>query len=252
MAFNASFLKSLISAIDVINKRPSEHNSLKKLASIGYPDLLLNNSDIDRLITSDLKCFIQASSPAHRWHGLSEKEYSFFSIEKFLQSINWSFDFLDIAEGTGSNRQSFVPIDLNSAIPSHLYCSYDILIDGGTAEHCFNVGQVFENYFHLLKPGGIVLQYMPFLSPNHGFWSINPTAIYDIASSNPIKVIDCKIQEYISYKHYFDCFSKEVVFNPVTRFGVDLQKNSVTLMFFAYKKIGKSIFRYPTQYKYRK
>ena len=166
-----------------------------------------------------------------KWHGLDPQQYSYFSIQNLFESDSWSFDYLDIKQGTGSNSEGFVEVDLNNSIPSHLYSNYDLLIDSGTAEHCFNIGKVFENYFHLLKPSGILLQFMPFLSPNHGFWSINPTAIYDLASCNPIKVFDCKVLEYASYKDYFSGPSRQVPFPSVQRFNLDCDVNSIYLLF---------------------
>ena len=117
------------------------------------------------------------------WHRLSGQDYSCLSIEKYCENRGHSFNYLDINEGTGPSS-AFKRIDLNISLIL-LYCQYDLVMDSGTAEHCFNIGQTFENYFHMLKPGGLLLQYIPFLSPNHGFWSANPTVVFDIASCNP-------------------------------------------------------------------
>lgn len=250
MAFNLSFLAPLFSAKKTIESR-NNYDS-RKIVSIGYPDLLFQNSDINKNIPLACHEFIENRPAAMKWHGLNPTGFSYFSIQKFFEAASWSFDYLDITQGTGTDSCGFIEVDLNQSIPSHLYSSYDILIDSGTAEHCFNIGKVFENYFHLLKPGGILFQYIPFLSPNHGFWSMNPTAIYDLASCNPIKVLDCKLLSFGSYENYFNNKADEIKFSPTGRFSVDrsLFGNTV-LMFFVYKKYKKSIFRYPVQAKYR-
>ena len=251
MAFNLSFLAPLLSAKRTIESRNS--NERKKIVSIGYPDLLVPNFDINKNIPLDYHKFIENRPTAMKWHGLNPAEFSYFSVQKFFESASWSFDYLDIKQGTGTDSDGFVEVDLNQSIPSHLYSSYDILIDSGTAEHCFNVGKVFENYFHLLKPGGILFQYIPFLSPNHGFWSANPTTIFDLSSCNPIKILDCKLLSFDSYKNYFDNNATQLKFSPTGRFSIDTNIFSNTvLMFFVYKKYKKSIFRYPVQAKYRK
>lgn len=210
------------------------------------------NSDASQSISSQHYKFIEDRPEALKWHGLDSGQYSYFSIQKLFESESWGFDYLDIKQGTGTDSDGFIEVDLNHSIPSNLYSSYDILIDSGTAEHCYNIGKVFENYFHLLKPGGFLFQYIPFLSPNHGFWSMNPTAVYDLASSNPIKILDCKLLSFDSYKSYFNNKANSINFSPTGRFSIDssLFTNTV-LMFFAYKKYKKSIFRYPVQAKYR-
>ena len=252
MAFNLSFLSPLLSAKKTIDSRLSPESRTKKIVSIGYPDLLFKNSDINQMISIKHQVFAEDRPEAMTWHGLDPKQFSYFSIQKLFESESWHFDYLDIKQGTGTNSEGFIEVDLNHSIPSHLYSNYDILIDSGTAEHCFNIGKVTENYFHLLKPGGFLFQYIPFLSPNHGFWSMNPTAVYDLASCNPIKVLDCKLLSFDSYKSYFNNKANEIKFSPTGRFSIDsnLFSNTV-LMYFVYKKYQKSIFRYPVQAKYR-
>ena len=250
MAFNKTFINYLVQSTNLVDSRPEAKKYPKKLASIGYPDILVKKPDTDSDFPISLLKYLSCNEKALDWHNLSSSMYTFFSVEDYLKDKCWAFDYLDIKAGTGKAR-NFLPVDLNESIPENLYCAYDILIDSGTAEHCFNIGKVFENYFHMLKPGGILLQYIPFMSPNHGFWSVNPTVVYDLASCNPIKILDCKLHEYASYHDYFECNHKDIRFEPVRRFGVKLQANSVSIVFFAYKKLQKSIFRFPIQYKYR-
>ena len=251
MAFNIDFLDSVSSAINLINNRNVSNPSIKKLASVGYPDLLVRNMDIDKKIPSDLHSYFDTNNTALLWHNLDPAKYSYFSLEKYLYDLGWQFDYFDIQEGTGANQRGFTQLDLNKSIPPHLYSNYDVLIDSGTAEHCFNIGKVFENYFHLLKPGGILLQYVPFLSPNHGFWSVNPTAIFDLTSCNPIKIITCKLTAYDSYLDYFSSEGKILKFSDTSRFDLVCPNSNIVLLFFAYKKLAKSMFRFPIQAKYR-
>jgi hypothetical protein len=69
-------------------------------------------------------------------------------------------------------------VDLN--YPEDWPEKYDVVIDGGTAEHCFNVGQVFANILSAVRPdGGIVVHVNPLNMMNHGFWNISPTAYAD-------------------------------------------------------------------------
>lgn len=81
-------------------------------------------------------------------------------------------------------------IDLNYPIQEHLR-TYDLITNFGTAEHVFNVGQVFVTIHQLLKDGGIVLHVLPTLGDcNHGFWNIHPTVYFDIARENGYEILD--------------------------------------------------------------
>ena len=74
-------------------------------------------------------------------------------------------------------------VDLNAPLPRRLRGRYDVVVDPGTLEHCFNIAQAFENVDALLRPGGFVYHQDAFAFPNHGFWSISPTAFFDYYQS---------------------------------------------------------------------
>lgn len=65
--------------------------------------------------------------------------------------------------------------DLNEPVPDHLRERFDIVIDGGTTEHIFHIGQAIETCFHMLRPGGLMLA---FVSCDgwfgHGFFQTGP------------------------------------------------------------------------------
>ena len=65
--------------------------------------------------------------------------------------------------------------DLNRAVPPKLKGKFDVVIDGGTTEHVFHIGQAIENCHALLRPGGLMLS---FVSCDgwfgHGFFQTGP------------------------------------------------------------------------------
>ncbi|MDP4034432.1 MAG: hypothetical protein Q8P60_16575 [Pseudorhodobacter sp.] len=65
--------------------------------------------------------------------------------------------------------------DLNKPVPAKLKARFDIVIDGGTTEHIFYIGQAIDNCFAMLKPGGLMLS---FVSCDgwfgHGFFQTGP------------------------------------------------------------------------------
>ena len=67
---------------------------------------------------------------------------------------------------------------------------YDFIIDAGTVEHCFNLGQVFDNIRRGVNSNdGIIIHVNPLNWLNHGFWNINPTAYFDFYNANGFEII---------------------------------------------------------------
>lgn len=69
--------------------------------------------------------------------------------------------------------------DLNEPIPDSLTAQFDVVFDGGTIEHIFDVPAVFENVLNMLKPGGV------FVSANgmngwwgHGLYQFGPDLVW--------------------------------------------------------------------------
>lgn len=62
---------------------------------------------------------------------------------------------------------------------------FDITVNNGTAEHIFNIANVFYAMHKHTKPNGAMIHYAPFTGMvDHGFFSLHPTLFYDIALAN--------------------------------------------------------------------
>ena len=96
-----------------------------------------------------------------------------------------------------------------------------------------------------------MLQYLPFLSPNHGFWSVNPTLVFDIAKDNPLEIKHFALKKYGAYDSYFECKYESIKYSPYFRFDLSSDAKDVVLAEYIQKKTSKSIFKYPVQTKYR-
>ena len=74
-------------------------------------------------------------------------------------------------------------IDLN--YPVDLGEQFDIVLNAGTAEHVFDVGQFFRTVHGLTRPGGLMIHVMPVHGwVEHGFYSFNSTFYWDLAAAN--------------------------------------------------------------------
>ena len=76
-------------------------------------------------------------------------------------------------------------LDLNKPLPNKYHEKYDLVYDGGTMEHCFNVPMVFENTIKFLKKGGTIIHVNPMSGQvGHGFYQFSPTLYFDYYSTN--------------------------------------------------------------------
>lgn len=97
-------------------------------------------------------------------------------------------DFNDVTAIDLNGTPAALKLDLNC--PVALDRKYDVLINGGTAEHIFNVYQFFKTCHDLTRPGGLMLHTMPFRGAlEHGFYNFNPTFYWDLASANGYTVL---------------------------------------------------------------
>lgn len=113
-----------------------------------------------------------------------------------------------------SDPRADFPFDLNK--PIAIEETFDIVTDFGTAEHVFNIGEVYSSIHNLLKVGGIAL----FTSPtfgfiNHGFYNLHPLVFEEMANFNHYDVVDIRYIDNL----YVRCLKREE--NPDEPFAFD-------------------------------
>jgi hypothetical protein len=80
-------------------------------------------------------------------------------------------------------------LDLNG--PATGPSEHDVVTNFGTTEHVFNVGEAFKSIHYLTRPGGVSLHCVPcFGFVNHGFYTINPNLLVEMARANRYEVVD--------------------------------------------------------------
>jgi SAM-dependent methyltransferase len=68
---------------------------------------------------------------------------------------------------------------------------FTVATNFGTAEHVFNIGNVFRSMHDALRPGGVALHVLPaFGDVDHGFYNIHPTIYFDLAAANDYTIED--------------------------------------------------------------
>ncbi|MBY0404389.1 MAG: hypothetical protein K2X66_10865 [Cyanobacteria bacterium] len=84
--------------------------------------------------------------------------------------------------------------DLNEPIPLEMHQQYQLVCDGGTMEHVFDIKTVLTNTVRLLALGGYVLHITPISGwINHGFYQFSPTLFLDFYSENGFELMEMNI-----------------------------------------------------------
>jgi len=94
-------------------------------------------------------------------------------------------DSIDVSDFEGCS----IVHDLNQPVPDALHQTFNCVFDGGTLEHVFDVKTALFNTHNLLKPGGLVVHFLPVNNwINHGFYQFSPTLLYGFYEQNGYKI----------------------------------------------------------------
>jgi hypothetical protein len=163
-----------------------------KLLSLGYPDLLLTAADLETYGLRDLP-IVPDSDKIAAWHSWPGPIYDTTEVFRrlFIEPT-----YVDVRQSRGVEQI----VDLNSEYvsgvqrycsesgpwfeKSKLYGAFDVILDPGTLEHCFNIGQAFLNVAAMVAPGGTIIHTNPMTCINHSFWNFSPTAYADFYGQN--------------------------------------------------------------------
>ena len=96
--------------------------------------------------------------------------------------------------------------NLNEPVPEHLRGQFDLVIDGGTIEHCFDLKNVLTNYMQLPRVGGsLVIATMGNNHMGHGFYQLTPEFVYRVFQpQNGYRVRRLIVHESYEYARWWD------------------------------------------------
>jgi SAM-dependent methyltransferase len=180
MAIEALYLRYLKQAID--QRRGSGSERLRGLF-LAYPDLLVPRAALGQIVGEATIAGLAGRSDAEsiwKQHGLAGVADPMYDTLAVFDRMGVDAVVTDVARLRGMERI----VDLNVPLPEDLRQRFDLVVDTGTCEHCFNVAQAFANACDALAAGGILVHAAPLTRINHGFWSFNPTIYPDFFEDN--------------------------------------------------------------------
>lgn len=121
-----------------------------------------------------LKETIETHLPGLREEDLKNPDDSY--SEAFFEQLGFDcVDSMDVSEFEGAS----IIQDLTADLAPSLVERYDVVYDGGTCEHIFNLPKAYDNINKMLKPGGVLIGHSPCNNwINHSFYQINPEMVY--------------------------------------------------------------------------
>lgn len=212
----------------------------RRVLSLGYPDIVAAPSHFADFFGADLPARLEwraDSAQIVRYHNAGAVTDRIVDSEQFFRVLGFELEIVDIAEIRGGERI----LDLNDPCPPSLHGRYGIVIDAGTCEHVFNIGQAAKNVAQMTAPGGYVLSCASLSMFNHAFYNLSPTWYMDFYGQNGFEVV-----ALYSAQHADPTTLNEV--RPYQRFGT-APDNSMILMLARRLEVRDIVW--PMQHKYR-
>ncbi len=146
--------------------------------ALGYPDILMEAGEAKELfgLADDVPVRADTAEIA-KWHG--RKIDAIPETLALFAALGLDLDVWDIHASRGIERI----VDLNEPYVGP-HQTYDLVIEGGTIEHCFNIGQAMRTICDQVREGGFVFHDNPCNMYNHGFYNLNPTFYADWYEAN--------------------------------------------------------------------
>ena len=179
MAIEALYLRYLKQAVD----RRREGGARLRGLLLAYPDLLVPRAGLAQILGEETLAGLEPrtdTAAIWEYHGLRGVAEPIFDSLAVFARMGVDAVVTDAARLRGMERI----VDLNEPLPADLARGFDLVVDTGTCEHCFNVAQAFVNSCDALDLGGILVHAAPLNRVNHGFWSFNPTIYPDFFEDN--------------------------------------------------------------------
>ena len=172
-----------------------------RILSLGYPDLMCSADEIEKLFGYKPTKF----TDAHEWHKVKNP---FPETIELFEAIGAKAMIVDFTAERGIEKIA----DLNHP---HDLGKFDLVIDPGTLEHCFNIGQAFLNAANAVRQGGNIFHISPMTMLNHAFWSLNPTTFHDFYGQNGWTITELKVlpvaAPFVSSTERFDMHTEYLI-----------------------------------------
>jgi len=162
--------------------RAKANRARPRVLSLGHPDVLATPAQLFVLFERELDTRNEQVRNDRRLAGAAD----IIGDAKILfDALGCDFHVID---GRGTLFGVDEEVDLNQPIADRFKAAYDIVLDCGTTEHCFNVGQAIANAASAVGEGGFVYHMNPMVMLNHAFYNFSPLLYVEFYEANGFEV----------------------------------------------------------------
>lgn len=159
-----------------------------RILSLSYPDTVIPAEVLESEFGIKVTTFTNKN-------GFHRVDFLLPETKEVFQKLGASFECVDVVSSRG--MESIIDLNYEANLGE-----YDIVLDPGTIEHCFNVGQAIFNACHAVRPGGVIYHINPMNMMNHGFFNFNPTLWHDLYTQNGWEILSLNAtMESVSHFH---------------------------------------------------
>lgn len=192
-----------------------------RVLCLSYPDIVASAEQLKKAFGFDTTLFTNRGE-------VHQVKYNLPETMDVFKKFGADMECVDVFPHTGFEKI----VDLN--YPCDLG-KYDLVIDPGTMEHCFNIGQAMMNAANAVKAGGHIFHLSPLMMINHGFYNICPTMMFDFYTQNDWEISTLEAVN-----------STNIKFHEIHRFHMNVE---YILCCFAKRKTEAAL-KFPMQSKY--
>lgn len=153
------------------------------ICCLGYPDVLVSDEQAREILGPEIASrltYRPDSAQILAWHRLESQLNRVIDAQSLFKAMGMKLTVVDLVASRGGERI----VNLNDPLAPDLLDAFDIVLDAGTMEHCFNVGQTIRNILEMAKVDGFVIHMNPMTMINHGFFNFSPTFYHDFYGQN--------------------------------------------------------------------
>ncbi len=240
MAIDSIYFGVMSAAMDMARRKLPNPSDVMQVGCLSYPDLLISRDQIvsryPHLQGTKFR-LREDSDKIKNWHSMHHLA-EIIETSDFFDKLGCKTDYFDFEEIRGGE----VIADLNQPLSSTHHDKYDVVIDTGTLEHCFNVGVAFENMCRLARVNGLIISAAPMTKINHGFWNFSPCAYDNYFSQNNFDQL------------FLGAFAKSE--NGIHQINLSNNGRQISppesILIAIARRTSQSTFIFPTQQKYLK
>ena len=162
-----------------------------EVVCLGWPDFMVGEELMAELYGKKAEQF-KVENNSRSWDRIPGE---LFDVHAVFQHHNCNLTIVDVVKHRGVEEF----LDLNEPLKEQFFKRFDLVVDTGTLEHCFNVGTAFKNMCNMTKVGGVIVTAAPYSRPFHGYYNFVKETYSDGFGKNGFEILKKVVPTEVNY-----------------------------------------------------